>query len=793
MTGDRDLLVILTDEDFELDDEGKGWDEPIRNAVGRLRPVKLDPEIVQEQMVKFVRTVGRVFQQANAEVSPESGLRLEEVELSIKINGKGQVQLIAGGEAGAEAGITLKFKRSPKGNGWWWLSMANNWAIVAGINTYDFLPGSPLKFAVADTIAMRSSLCDEVGFKSDQVLFCGDGTDGSKRAIKSVLRDILLYQIQRAKNADNLWFFFSGHGIAEHLMPIDGNPRDLKETAISIQFVTDCLRNCNAKNVVLVLDMCRSESRDADERTVESIEGSLRELVKQREGQQGIITLFSCGRGESSYEVQDLGQGAFTYALLEGLRTTTIVKDLERHLAERVPELHRIHASEKRRKQVPLVIPEPGWKYDEPILSSHVTAADVGRLKERAKDAEIEEQFDEAKRLLRQIVELSDLKLHRMDALRAIDRVDGKIARLQSSLITEDEDGTAPITESQEGKNDWNNIDFDKGIDFTKLESLLKDQRWKDADQETYRLMCQVIGKYIQVKDLRVYPQDAIEKIDALWSKASNEKFGFLIQARIWKNLNGDESKFDIKVGWKHPDANKQKKYSQIEFDLESAEIGQFPAFFKSWGGGGWSWTNYLLNRVSEFLEPIDSIHPLDAISLDSEKGVDYRKLRDMLRVGYWQRADRETLQLMLKVANRESNGFLNSESLKKFPCKDLKTIDQLWVTASNGRFGFSVQKKIWQEWGSPTSSSRTWGLFCVRVGWAKHSTRWWENKNFIFYVNYSDLRFDLSVSPKGHLPLVGVDGVLVGNKWVWSREPGSLEGGSWGVLFSHMENCEPE
>ena len=119
--------------------------------------------------------------------------------------------------------------------------MANNWAIVAGVNDYDFLPAAPLKFAVANAVAMRSFLCDEVGFKSEQVLFCGDGTAGSRKATNSALRDILLHQIQRAKNADNLWFFFSGHEIAEHLMPINGNPRDLTGTAISIHFVRDCL------------------------------------------------------------------------------------------------------------------------------------------------------------------------------------------------------------------------------------------------------------------------------------------------------------------------------------------------------------------------------------------------------------------------------------------------------------------------------------------------------------------------------------------------------------------------
>jgi uncharacterized caspase-like protein len=315
--------------------------------------------------------------------------------------------------------------------------MANNWAIVAGINDYDFLPGAPLKFAVADALAMRSFLCDEVGFKPDQVLFCGDGTAGNKQATRSVLRDILSHQTQRAKNADNLWFFFSGHGISEHLMPIDGNPRDLKETAISIHFVTDCLRNCNAKNIVLVLDMCRSEGRDPDERTVESIELSLRELVKQRDGQQGIITLFSCGRGERSYEVKELGQGAFTYALLEGLRKTTIVKDLEQHLALRVPELHRTYASEKRRKQVPLVIPEPGWKYHEPILSSHATEADVARLKERAIKAELEEELEKAKQLWLQIIEFSEEKAQRSEAVSVLARIEQKLSRRTTIAETE--------------------------------------------------------------------------------------------------------------------------------------------------------------------------------------------------------------------------------------------------------------------------------------------------------------------------------------------------------------------
>lgn len=531
--------------------------------------------------------------------------------------------------------------------------MANNWAIVVGIDTYKFLPKAPLKFAVADALAMRSFLCDEAGFKAKQVLVCVDGEQGTNDTTKSTLRDILLHQLERARNADNLWFFFSGHGISEHLMTFDGNPRDLKETAISIEFVTKQLRACNAKNIVLVLDMCRNESRDSEQKTAESIETSLRELVKQREGQQGIITLLSCARGESSYEVQELGHGAFTYALLEGLRKTTIVHDLARHLEKRVPELHRIHASEKRRKQVPLVIPEPDWKLHEPILSSHATEADVSRLKEMAIDAECDGDFPMALRLWEQINLLAKKPEDRSRALKkTTDLVRRSHSQPQLTI-------SSPTTEIFDGMPDF---------------------------------------------------------------------------LAIYKAARGEPP------APQSPDPK--------------------PATSKA-----------------------PAQHPLDAIPLNSEKDVDYRKLRDLLKAGQWKEADQETLQVMLKAANRVSNGYLDSASLKNFPCKDLKTIDQLWVTASDGHFGFSVQKKIWEDCGSPTSSGKNWNQFCVRVGW--------KNKQATAYVNYSDLKFNPSLSPIGELPFtLAVTSIKI---WYSGYRSGFRRRDRLGtsVLFSRAKTCE--
>jgi hypothetical protein len=81
-----------------------------------------------------------------------------------------------------------------------------------------------------------------------------------------------------------------------------------------------------------------------------------------------------------------------------------------------------------------------------------------------------------------------------------------------------------------------------------------------------------------------------------------------------------------------------------------------------------------------------------------------------------------------------------------------LRTIDQLWVKYSNGRFGFSVQKRIYQSLGGTKEydESEVWQKFGDKVGWRK--------KNEWLY--YNDLTFS-EKAPEAHLPR-GVFGVFV-------------------------------
>ena len=133
-------------------------------------------------------------------------------------------------------------------------------------------------------------------------------------------------------------------------------------------------------------------------------------------------------------------------------------------------------------------------------------------------------------------------------------------------------------------------------------------------------------------------------------------------------------------------------------------------------------------------------------VPLVSVREVNYEKLRDLLAAGKWKEADKETERCMLEVARREPYGWLKIQDIDKFPCEDLHTIDQLWVKYSNGKFGFSVQKHIYQSLGGTRQyDSKVWEAFCDRVGW-RQGGRW---------LAYQDRLFSLDTHYMGHLPLV--------------------------------------
>ncbi|MFB2980833.1 GUN4 domain-containing protein [Microseira sp. BLCC-F43] len=130
-----------------------------------------------------------------------------------------------------------------------------------------------------------------------------------------------------------------------------------------------------------------------------------------------------------------------------------------------------------------------------------------------------------------------------------------------------------------------------------------------------------------------------------------------------------------------------------------------------------------------------------------------YNQLRDNLAAGKWLEADWETSAAMLKVVHREKAGGLRVEDLQRFPTSELRIIEKLWEQYSQGKFGFSIQKQIWQSVGN------NYFKFGDRIGWRQSGT----------WLNYSQLTF-ATTAPLGHLPAAHLtwSGLKRGQSWQW-------------------------
>jgi hypothetical protein len=123
-----------------------------------------------------------------------------------------------------------------------------------------------------------------------------------------------------------------------------------------------------------------------------------------------------------------------------------------------------------------------------------------------------------------------------------------------------------------------------------------------------------------------------------------------------------------------------------------------------------------------------------------------FLKLNSLLQAQDFKEADEETRKIMLAVANREKERWLRTEDAEKFPCKELRSIDQLWLKYSSGKFGISVQQQIYQSLGGTKSyDEKVWESMGDRVGW-RQAGKW---------LYYDRINFT-QTAPSGHLPLMG-------------------------------------
>ena len=133
--------------------------------------------------------------------------------------------------------------------------------------------------------------------------------------------------------------------------------------------------------------------------------------------------------------------------------------------------------------------------------------------------------------------------------------------------------------------------------------------------------------------------------------------------------------------------------------------------------------------------------------NLPSAMGIDYVPLATMLATGDFLGADDFTRNNLIKIAGPGAvkRQFVYWTEVKDIPATDLATMERLWLEFSNGNFGYSIQKRIWDI------ENGDFDNFIRRIGWTKidngeeRKLKWFGANEFIY---------DVEKAPKGHLPL---------------------------------------
>ena len=125
---------------------------------------------------------------------------------------------------------------------------------------------------------------------------------------------------------------------------------------------------------------------------------------------------------------------------------------------------------------------------------------------------------------------------------------------------------------------------------------------------------------------------------------------------------------------------------------------------------------------------------------LRSEVNIDYKPLESLLTQQNFEQADRLTALLMRQLVGEPAlnRGWIYFTEIALISNTDFKTINELWLNHSNGKFGFSVQRKIW------LGLDKNWEKFWQQIGWKQAGS-------FTRYPN--EFTWTLE-APKGHLPL---------------------------------------
>ncbi|MBW4560732.1 MAG: GUN4 domain-containing protein [Mojavia pulchra JT2-VF2] len=712
--------------------------------------------------------------------------------------------------------------------------LAKLWLLLVGVNQYEDEQIPCLRYSALDCQGLGEALnAATQGFPQKEVIIHHDFSHQQPQLenVRASLRHIAA----ATKPIDTVVFYFSGHGMLDSLSQQvvlclqDTQKENLIDTGLKLQELLQLLENCSAQQQLLLLDACHSGSmtllgakgEDPQRNPTQELVEVLRQRAAQR---KGFYALLSCDREQQSWEFPQLGHGVFTYYLIRGLRGEAAdsqgvieVDGLYRYVYHQTlayidkanQQLRVINQLKKGRgdtsihseypAQTPKRIVEGvgevilGLKPEKTVASQHPRQALIVEGLPKSHSSALSKILSTAGDFETDYWTVKD-KNPQSDVRKAIQKclLSQSFAESTTTSTTSEEAATVflylrgQIQEIEQGEAVLLLSD-----DVVLYRSWLRKQLRRCRSQQIIILDCPLQEGIVSVRDWLEELQLSLDEGQCLIVAAAppheNERFACC----LLETLNQANQLSGLTAAG---------LITQLQIELAKTDIQLY-----FWLSGSQGIIEVLPGKtlfsgesIEQKAEDIGSL-PDD---LSSAVGIDYTHLRDLLQAKRWLEADRETTTLMLKVAGHNEQQYLDAQSLESFPCKDLNTINKLWINYSHGRFGFSIQHRIWQ---SIKNNSATDPVLSLMIGSAKVAASescidfanrvGWRLKDS--WVNYDALIWQ-GEAPIGHLPYVGffeqVWRVKLLGIWEWHS---AIATAAWWelcvTLFSRIETCKDE
>jgi len=192
-------------------------------------------------------------------------------------------------------------------------------ALIVGIAKYENTPAKAV-FADSDALMFRDYASEKLGIPEERIKTLVDDDADIRQVLLSV-KNWLARAVKQ--NESDVYIFFAGHGLATedgqnmYLLPFDGAPELLQNTAILRDELFSDIAAANPRSVTVFLDTCYSGTTRGPDMLIASRPIAIR--AREQSIPDGFTVMTAAASDQTAKPLEEAKHGMFSYFLMKGM------------------------------------------------------------------------------------------------------------------------------------------------------------------------------------------------------------------------------------------------------------------------------------------------------------------------------------------------------------------------------------------------------------------------------------------------------------------------------------------